>query len=570
VLVDDAANDEIEIQIERAALTGFAVASANSNATTSAEPIVTFSASANMTAERVLTAGTNITLDVATPGLITVNASSGTTITTGVKGDIDVVGVNTDWQIVADSVGNTELANMAANTIKANPTAGAADPQDVAVAADSVLARVGGNLVSHPWATLAGTRLTYAAGVMDVDLAAAYAWTGSHTFAARVQGVGIFSTTLAAGTTNDLAIGAVNTVRIAGPGGGAVMNLTGMVPGGDGQWVFIENTSATDILVLMHDVTSTAANRFYCTGLSDMAITNRGGVWVRQDATLQRWIVAIPSYIGISTVALSPTTHTQVRALTLTEGAGINLTTSSASTGSAGFNITVDVAMSQMAANTIKANATAGLADPTDVAVSANSVLARVGGNLVTHPWSTLAGSGLTYSAGVIDVDPRTLDVKTVNTAVTALATNITMVTTTVAANDWAVGSLWRLTGWFKFNHPSAATPTLTVDLLVGGTLEETFVVTPIAPGATDTYPGRVEAIICCRSTGGAGTMKTDVQIYTSAGSTSGNCLNGSIVTADRGLDTTVSNALLLRIRMTTGVASNVLTVVQGYAERLN
>lgn len=49
--------------IQRAALTGFATASQDSNATSSAEPIVTYSASANMSAERVTTNSTSVTVD---------------------------------------------------------------------------------------------------------------------------------------------------------------------------------------------------------------------------------------------------------------------------------------------------------------------------------------------------------------------------------------------------------------------------------------------------------------------------------------------------------------------------
>lgn len=56
--------------IQRAALTGFAAASANSNATTSAEPIVTYSASANMSAERVTTSSTSVTVDTGTANQI--------------------------------------------------------------------------------------------------------------------------------------------------------------------------------------------------------------------------------------------------------------------------------------------------------------------------------------------------------------------------------------------------------------------------------------------------------------------------------------------------------------------
>jgi hypothetical protein len=83
-------------------------------------------------------------------------------------GDVTAPANSNATTIANDAVTNAKAANMAANTVKANPTAGAADPQDVAVAADSVLARVGSNLVSHPWATLAGGGLTYSGGVMAV------------------------------------------------------------------------------------------------------------------------------------------------------------------------------------------------------------------------------------------------------------------------------------------------------------------------------------------------------------------------------------------------------------------
>ncbi len=58
---------------QRAALTGFAVAGQDVNATTSAEPIVTYSASANMSAERVLSAGDSTVIDVATANQIQVD-----------------------------------------------------------------------------------------------------------------------------------------------------------------------------------------------------------------------------------------------------------------------------------------------------------------------------------------------------------------------------------------------------------------------------------------------------------------------------------------------------------------
>lgn len=59
-----------QISPERAALTGFAAASANSNATTSAEPIITYAASSNMSAERVATDTTTIDVDIGTAGQV--------------------------------------------------------------------------------------------------------------------------------------------------------------------------------------------------------------------------------------------------------------------------------------------------------------------------------------------------------------------------------------------------------------------------------------------------------------------------------------------------------------------
>lgn len=96
-------------------------------------------------------------------------AGAGLTYTTG---GILAVGAGTNVTVNANDVSVTNfpltgLAAAAANTVIANATAGSAAPTAVAIATDSVLARVGGNLVSHPWATLAGTYLSYSAGVFD-------------------------------------------------------------------------------------------------------------------------------------------------------------------------------------------------------------------------------------------------------------------------------------------------------------------------------------------------------------------------------------------------------------------
>ena len=236
----------------------------------------------------------------------------------------------------------TGLAAQAANTIVANATGASASPTAVAVSADSLLARVGGNLVSHPWSTVAGAGLTYSAGVLAVgagtgitvnandvavsipltdgdkgditvatsgtawsidanavtnaklaqmatatvkgralgagtgdptDLTAAQlmdllepeaaTWTGNWNLNNRVRLTSEFSQTLT-GNTDDLAIGAVSRVRLVGN----TFNLTGMVPNADGHLVWLQNADAADALVLVHDATSTAANRLPRSGFS--------------------------------------------------------------------------------------------------------------------------------------------------------------------------------------------------------------------------------------------------------------------------------------------------------------
>jgi hypothetical protein len=132
--------------IQRPALTGFAAASANSNATTSAEPIVTYSASANMSAERVTTASTSITVNTgvasqiaferaALTGDVTAAANSNTTaIAPGVIVDADVN--------ASAAIALSKLANIGANQAVGTTTGGTV-PTAISAGGDTAMANLG-------------------------------------------------------------------------------------------------------------------------------------------------------------------------------------------------------------------------------------------------------------------------------------------------------------------------------------------------------------------------------------------------------------------------------------------
>jgi hypothetical protein len=133
---------------QRAALTGFATATQNSNATSSAEPIVTYSASANMSAERVTTSSTSITVDIATAGQIEFRSAAKTgaisqaananaTLFAGIldngaaendRTSLDFITTNDVALAITDNSGSDKLeirATLAAGTTQNEGTSGA-------------------------------------------------------------------------------------------------------------------------------------------------------------------------------------------------------------------------------------------------------------------------------------------------------------------------------------------------------------------------------------------------------------------------------------------------------------
>ena len=52
-------------------------------------------------------------------------------VTTGTKGDINVISADSEWRVVPDAVSNAKLANMTTSTIKGRITTGTGDPEDL-------------------------------------------------------------------------------------------------------------------------------------------------------------------------------------------------------------------------------------------------------------------------------------------------------------------------------------------------------------------------------------------------------------------------------------------------------
>ena len=99
----------------------------------------------------------------------------------------------------------------------------------------------------------------------------------------------ISPTQLAANTDNWNPTG-LATASVIRASTDASRNLTGIVAQTAGTLILLHNVGAFS-LVLKHDATSTAANRFYCPGSADKTITTNSSAWLRYDGTSLRWRV---------------------------------------------------------------------------------------------------------------------------------------------------------------------------------------------------------------------------------------------------------------------------------------
>src|SRR5207237_614018 len=97
------------------------------------------------------------------------------------------------------------------------------------------------------------------------------------------------SITISADTDNQ-ALGSTTAVLRLTPSG-ATRNLTGLTGGADGRVVVFMNVGSQDV-ILKHDVTSTAANRFYGPNSADMTVKANEMVILVYDSTSSRWRIS--------------------------------------------------------------------------------------------------------------------------------------------------------------------------------------------------------------------------------------------------------------------------------------
>jgi hypothetical protein len=396
-----------------------------------------------------------------------------------------------------------------------------------------------------------------------------FVWTGTHEFDNDVTfddvvdvghlwlTTGVFTLALSEGDNNDIAIG---NVSVASFTTGVVNVLTGMVPAFDGQMVWIENSDNNASFSIAHDSTSTAANRFYCPHEQSLNVFRRTGVWARYNGTLSRWIIGDTKEFKGFNVRDTPSLFTGVGTLDIIEGNGITLTHASSGTAP---SIELDITVAVNPADDFSWTGEHTYAESTN----GPTVSAAQGAFWPRDDTPTQAmftddvGARWKLGFGCVSANATS---PTATNATTNLSCGGSF---NIPANTVRVGTAYRLHGQYVYVHTAAATPTLTFEVLVAGAVEQTVSLTPLSSAST--YTGWFTAIIRFQTIGAGGAAMITWQQASDMATGYQNAITCSPHTATDAVDTTVSCTIELRCRMTTAVASNTLTVVQGFIERL-
>lgn len=357
-----------------------------------------------------------------------------------------------------------------------------------------------------------------------------------------------------AGPFNDYAIPNLSTNDFLLTASGANVTFTGFASTGgnvDG-YRFKLLTGSAGSGTLSHNAVSIAANRLFNGGNVDKWRRARELVEFEYFSGGWRTVMSTPSAVQSNAAAESVST----------EGGSV------AVASSAGMLITAETGTRHASSPISGKSGLIEIVPGATISTPAANITALSAGSAVQEP--LLVGtSAIRERVGYLITDGRTA-----NLAQTAAITNITISTVAINANGWVAAATqptaFLLSGRFLFNHAGgAATPTITIEALINAVVQATVVITPVT--ATATFGGEVQAVFTCRAIGATGSAFVNVACINNFGST----LTSSYATSNNAIvagtfDTTAASSVTLRIRMTTVVASNVLTVTEGFGGRIS
>lgn len=342
VVTDDAANDELELTWERAALTGAVTASQNSNTT----------AFGALAAKSVLANATNAS---AVPA-----ALAGTAAFQHLR--VNSANTALEWSVLtagdfpAAVVPLTALAAQAADTLVANITAGSATP------------------VAVPFASIDSTSLIYDATTHTFQRAAL---TGAVTAAQDSNTTAFGSAAAKSVLANATNAGAVPAFLA---GSAAFQHLRVNSANNALEWATLSGYASTSITYTSDTFQRAALTGAIAAGANANTTLFAG---IRDNGTAENDRTNLNFIAGTNTSA------------TVTDDAGND---------ELEIRFNVDdyplSGLADQAANTVVANATAGSAAPTALAISTHSFPARIAANIVDYSFNSLAGAALSYDSG--------------------------------------------------------------------------------------------------------------------------------------------------------------------------